>query len=201
VIGRRVLAGLAPARAEAGGPATIGRRVLAGLALASAVAAASGCSSTPGVVAPYVQTPDDVVLAMLRLAGVGPADMVYDLGSGDGRIVIAAARHFGARGVGVELEPRLVAESRELARRAGVGERTEFRQQDIFVTDLGPATVVTVYLSPELNLRLRPRFLAQLRSGSRIVSHDFLMGDWNPARTITVRSPDRTHTLHLWTVP
>ena len=200
MIGRGVVAGLAPAAvAVAGG--VIGRRALAGLALTLALAAASGCSTAPGVVAPYVQTPDDVVLAMLRLAGVGPADMVYDLGSGDGRIVIAAARHFGARGVGVELEPRLVAESRELARRAGVGERTEFRQQDIFVTDLSSASVVTVYLSPELNERLRPRFLAQLRPGSRIVSHDFLMGDWKPDRTIAVRGPDRTHTLHLWMVP
>ena len=178
----------------------IGRRVLAALVLALAMAA-SACSTAPGVVAPYVQTPDDVVTAMLRLAGVGPADMVYDLGSGDGRIVIVAARDFGARGVGVELEPRLVTESRELARRRGVADRTEFRQQDIFVTDVSPATVVTVYLSPELNERLRPRFLAQLRPGSRIVSHDFLMGDWKPARTITVRGPDRTHTLHLWVVP
>jgi len=174
------------------------RTLLAALALA---ALAGGCSSTPGIVAPYVQTPTAVVTAMLRLAEVRPGDVVYDLGSGDGRVVIGAARDFGARGVGIELEPRLVEESRGLARRAGVADRTEFLQQDIFATDVSPASVVALYLSPELNERLRPRLTSQLRPGSRIVSHDFAMGDWKPVRTVTVAGPDRTHTLHLWVVP
>jgi SAM-dependent methyltransferase len=174
-------------------------RVVTGLVLVAVLAA--GCATTPGVQAPYVQTPTAVVTAMLRLATVGPTDVVYDLGSGDGRVVIAAARDFGARGVGVELEPRLVEESRRIAARAGVAERAQFVQQDIFVTDVSPATVVTLYLGADLNARLHPRLLAQLKPGSRIVSHDFPIVGWEPARTITVQGPDRTHTLHLWTVP
>ena len=174
-------------------------RVALGLLLVAALAA--GCATTPGVEAPYVQTPTEVVTAMLRLAGVGPADVVYDLGSGDGRVVIQAARDFGARGVGVELEPRLVEQSRRIAARAGVADRAQFVQQDVFVTDVSPATVVTLYLGAELNARLRPRLLAQLKPGSRIVSHDFPIQEWAPVRTITVQGPDRMHTLHLWTVP
>jgi hypothetical protein len=174
-------------------------RVALGLVLILVLAA--GCATTPGVEAPYVQTPTTVVTAMLRLAAVGPADVVYDLGSGDGRVVIQAARDFGARGVGVELEPRLVEQSRRLAARAGVADRAQFVQQDVFVTDVSPATVVTLYLGADLNARLRPRLLAQLKPGSRIVSHDFPIQDWAPARTITVQGPDRMHTLHLWTVP
>ena len=173
-------------------------RLLAGLAL---VLAAGGCATTTGVEVPYVSTPAPVVAEMLRLAEVRPGDVVYDLGSGDGRVVIAAARDFGARGVGVELQARLVEESRALARRAGVADRTEFRQEDIFVTELRGASVVTLYLSPDFNERLRPRLLAQLRPGSRIVSHDFAMGAWSPARAITVAGPDRPHTLYLWVVP
>jgi len=183
-------------------PARSARHAWVAVAVLAALAAASGgCSSTPGIVAPYVQTPTAVVAAMLRLADVRAGDVVYDLGSGDGRVIIAAARDFGARGVGIELEPRLVEESRALAQRAGVADRAEFRQQDIFVTDVSPASVVALYLSPALNERLRPRLTSQLRPGSRIVSHDFLMGDWAPARTITIAGPDRTHTLHLWIVP
>ena len=176
------------------------RRRLARLALLALVVAA-GCATAPGVEVPFVPTPDPVVTAMLELAAVGPADVVYDLGSGDGRMVIAAAQQFGARGVGVELEPRLVAESQDRARRAGVADRALFHRQDIFVTDVSPASVVTLYLSPELNARLRGRLLAQLRPGSRIVSHDFSMGDWPPARVVSVRGPDRAHTLYLWVVP
>ncbi len=174
-------------------------RVALGVVLFAALAA--GCSTTPGVEAPYVQTPTEVVTAMLRLASVGPSDVVYDLGSGDGRVVIQAARDFGARGVGVELEPRLVEQSRRLAARAGVADRAQFVQQDVFVTDVSPATVVTLYMGAELNARLQPRLLAQLKPGSRVVSHDFPMKDWAPTRTITVQGPDRMHTLHLWTVP
>jgi len=150
---------------------------------------------------PYVQTPSEVVMQMLRLARVTSDDVVYDLGSGDGRLVIAAARYFGARGVGIELDPALVAESRKIARRQGVEERTRFVEQDIFQADVSEATVVTLYLSPDVNLRLRPKLLSQLRPGSRIVSHDFPIGDWQPERVVHFQSSEREHVLSLWTVP
>jgi len=165
------------------------------------VAGLSGCARVPGVEVPDVRTPPEVVIEILRLARVGPDDVVYDLGSGDGRIPIAAARDFGARGVGIELDPDLVAESERNARRAGVTRRTRFLQQDIFKADVSEATVVIVYLSPELNLRLRPKLLAELSPGSRIVSHDFPMGDWKPDRVVRFKGPERTHLLSLWIVP
>jgi SAM-dependent methyltransferase len=155
---------------------------------------------------PFVVTPDNVTLAMLKLAGVGPEDYVIDLGSGDGRIVILAAKRFGARGLGVELSAQLVQESRRNARTAGVAERAFFREQDLFKTDLSPASVVTMYLLPDVNLALRPKLL-QLRPGTRIVSHDWDMGEWKPDRTITVDAPDKSVGLekssrvHLWVVP
>jgi len=160
----------------------------------------AGCAH-PRADVPYVQTPHEVVAQMLRLAGVGRNDVVYDLGSGDGRLVIAAARDFGARGVGVEIDPRLVAQSVESARRAGVGDRVTFREQDLFQTDLADATVVTLYLSPALNLRLRPKLLRELRPGARIVSHDFDMGDWPPARALRVDVRERASQVYLWVVP
>lgn len=169
----------------------------AGLWLGFAV----GCARVPGVEVPDVRTPPEVVVEILRLARVGPGDTVYDLGSGDGRIVIAAARDFGARGVGVELDPDLVAESARNARRAGVAENTRFLQQDIFEGDISEATVVTMYLSPDVNLRLKPKLLSQLKPGSRIVSHDFPIGDWQPARVVNFKGPERTHVLSLWIVP
>ena len=155
---------------------------------------------------PFITTPDHVTVAMLELAAVGPADHVIDLGSGDGRIVITAARRFGARGLGVEIVPELVERSRAAARAAGVADRAEFRTQDLFETDLAPATVVTMYLLPEVNLQLRPRLLA-LAPGTRIVSHDYDLGDWRPDRTLTLPAPEKTvgreklSRLHLWTVP
>jgi SAM-dependent methyltransferase len=164
-------------------------------------AASAGCARVPGVEVPDVRTPPEVVVEMLRLARVGPDDVVYDLGSGDGRIVIAAARDFGARGVGIELDPDLVAESARNARRAGVAERTRFLRQDIFDADISEATVVTLYLWPDVNLRLRPKLLSQLKPGSRIVSHDFPIGDWQPARVVNFKGPERTHVLSLWIVP
>jgi SAM-dependent methyltransferase len=176
-----------------------GRRRLALLACCVLLGAA-GCLY-PGAEVPYVQTPAEVVTEMLRLAGVNGNDLVYDLGSGDGRLVIAAARDFGARGVGIEIDPRLVAQSAESARRAGVADRVSFRAGDLFDTDLSDATVVTLYLSPELNLRLRPKLLHELRPGSRIVSHDFPMDDWPPQHTIRVASRDRMSTVYLWIVP
>jgi precorrin-6B methylase 2 len=150
---------------------------------------------------PYVQTPERVVLEMLALASVGPGDVVYDLGAGDGRIVIAAARLRGARGVGVEIDPALVQQARRDAERAGVAGRVRFEAQDLFATDLREATVVTLYLSPELNARLRPRLLAELRPGSRVVSHQFPIADWAPADTRRLTVDGREHVLRLWIVP
>ena len=174
------------------------------------VAAALAALAAPAACAldevPFITTPDNVTLEMLRLADVGRDDFVIDLGSGDGRIVIVAAQRFGARGLGVEYVPDLVAKSRENARRAGVESRVEFRTQDLFATDLTKASVITLYLLTEVNLQLRPRLLA-LRPGTRIVSHDWEMGDWPPDRTLTVDAPDKKigreklSRLHLWTVP
>ena len=155
---------------------------------------------------PYITTPDNVTLEMLRIADVKAGDHVIDLGSGDGRIVVTAAERFGATGLGVEIVPDLVRQSIDSARRAGVADRAAFRQQDIFETDLSPATVVTLYLLPEFNLRLRPSLLA-LKPGTRIVSHDWDMGDWPPDRTVTLDVPDKKigrekrSRVHLWRVP
>ena len=154
---------------------------------------------------PFVVTPDNVTLEMLKIANVGSKDYLIDLGSGDGRIVIVAAKRFGARGLGVEIVPNLVKESRENAQKAGVADKAEFREQDLFETDLSKATVVTLYLLPEVNLQLRPR-LQKLKPGTRIVSHDWDMGDWKPDKTIEVDAPDKTigrekkSRIHLWVV-
>ena len=155
---------------------------------------------------PFVTTPDNVTLAMLEAAKVGPRDFVIDLGSGDGRIVIVAAKRFGARGLGVEIVPDLVRKSRENARAAGVAARTEFREQDLFTTDLSKATVVTLYLLPAVNLQLRPKLL-ELKPGTRVVSHDWDMGDWEPDATGILAVPDKqvgiekSSRVHLWIVP
>ena len=155
---------------------------------------------------PFITTPDHVTLAMLALAGVGAADHVIDLGSGDGRIVITAARRFGASGLGVEIDPALVARSSQNARVAGVAARVEFRTQDLFDTPLARASVITMYLLPQVNMALRPRLLA-LAPGTRIVSHDWDLGDWQPDHSLTVAVPDKAvglekfSRLHLWTVP
>jgi hypothetical protein len=170
------------------------RRQLLGVALVLAIGA---CARLTVLDAPYVVTPEPIVLEMLRLAGVGAHDVVYDLGSGDGRVVIAAAREFGARGVGVEIDPRLVGESRDLAFVTGVAHRTRFLVDDLFRVDLTPATVVTLYLGEELNRRLRGRLLGELTPGTRVVSHAFSMGDWPPDATRRVQG----RTLYLWVVP
>ena len=151
--------------------------------------------------APYVPTPPEVVAEMLRGVRVGPGDVVYDLGSGDGRIVIAAARDFGARGVGIELDAELVQRSRDAAAAAGLADRVSFLWKDIFDVDLSPATVVTLYLFPEVNARLRPKLMRELQPGSRVVSHEYPVGDWPPERWIQVTSTVRKHTLRFWTVP
>jgi SAM-dependent methyltransferase len=165
----------------------------------------AGCHSgqpgfrTPDL--PYLATPEQIGVEMLRVAGVGRDDVVYDLGSGDGRLVIAAAREFGARAVGVELDPTLIQTSRERAAMAGVGERARFLWQDLFETKLNEASVVALYLREDINLRLQPKLLQELAPGSRVVSHDFRMGPWIPDRVEQVRGPERIHTIYLWTVP
>lgn len=153
----------------------------------------------PGIL--YVPTPEAVGVEMLRFAGVTARDVVYDLGSGDGRLVVAAAQAFGARSVGVEIEARLVQDSRERAARAGVADRATFVWGDLFAVDLAPATVVTLYLGEEMNRRLRPKLLRELRPGARVVSHDFGMDGWPPDRATIVRGPDRDHLVQLWVVP
>ena len=144
----------------------------------------------------FVPTPMPVVDGMLRLAGVGAKDLVYDLGSGDGRIVIAAARR-GARGVGIELDPSLVAESTRNAKAAGVASRVQFIEGDIFRTDVSAATVVTLFLLTSINEQLRPKLLRELKPGARIVSHRFRMGNWEPDRSLRVGGDD----VWLWLVP
>ncbi|MFL6651622.1 MAG: SAM-dependent methyltransferase [Sulfurifustaceae bacterium] len=147
----------------------------------------------------YEPTPLPIVRAMLELAGVGPNDVVYDLGSGDGRIVITAAKEYGAHGVGVEIDPALVAEARENARTAGVDDRVKFVEGNMFEADLHGATVVTLFLHPEPNLRLRPRLLAQLKPGSRVVSYIWDMGDWAPDAAQPTGKGDRK--IYLWRIP
>jgi ubiquinone/menaquinone biosynthesis C-methylase UbiE len=159
----------------------------------------AGCQFAPGVArdVPYVPTPERVVEKMLEVAKVGQNDLVYDLGSGDGRIVIAAARKHGARGVGIDIDPARVREARENARSAGVAQRVEFREGDLFKADIGDATVVTLYLLSAVNLQLRPKLLSELKPGTRIVSHAFGMGDWKPMETHRVG----TSTVYYWVVP
>ena len=158
--------------------------------------AAPARETRPQLDAPYVATVEPVVERMLALAGVGADDRVIDLGSGDGRILIAAARR-GASGYGVDIDPRRVREARENARRAGVSDRVRFEVRDLFETPVAQATVVAIYLLPQLNRQLRPRFLSELRAGTRLVSHAFDMGDWRPDRTDEVEGAR----LFLWVVP
>ena len=179
--------------------------------LAAALAAFAFCGAAraqgPVEQAPFITTPPEVVERMLALAGTGPADLVMDLGSGDGRIVIAAARRFGARGLGLDIEARLVALSRENARAAGVADRVAFEHRDVLQADLSGATVVTIYLLPSVIDRLQPKLLDELRPGARIVSHAFAMIGWKPDRMETLRltkrhegQGDESHVL-LWVVP
>ncbi|HEY9748220.1 MAG TPA: class I SAM-dependent methyltransferase [Allocoleopsis sp.] len=152
---------------------------------------------------PYVATPAEVVTEMLKVARVTSRDKLYDLGSGDGRIVLTAAQKYGTRGVGVELDPKLIQESNASAQKAGVSDRVTFLQQDLFQTNLSDATVVTLYLLPEINLRLQPKLLNELKPGTRVVSHAFNMGEWKPDKTLTVRVPrtGRIHAVYYWVVP
>ena len=156
-------------------------------------------AQTPSSLAPYVPTPQDVVDRMLALAGVTADDVVYDLGCGDGRIVITAARKFGARGVGVDIDPDRIKESEANAKAAGVESRVSFRMQDAMTVDVSPATVVTLYLLSSSNAKLRPMLTKQLKPGARIVSHAFSMGDWTPEKTDVFTDAGGTQrTLYRW---
>lgn len=181
----------------------VSRRLALALCLASAPLSLGACPAAApadgparALDVPYEPTSPEIVQAMLRLGSVRPGDVVYDLGCGDGRIVIEAAR-IGARGVGVDLDPQRIREARANARAAGVEEKVEFRLGDLFETDVRPATVVMLYLWPEVNLRLRPKLLAELRPGTRVVSHTHDMGDWQPQETAAVSG----HRLYLWIIP
>ena len=185
------------------GPASPMRRLaccsaaLAGMSLAPALILPRQAAAAPLPTVPYVSTPPDIVRRMLALGRVGPGDTVYDLGCGDGRIVIEAARRHGARGIGIDLDPVRIREARGNARRAGVERRVRFQQADLFATDFSPATVVMLYLLFEVNLKLMPQLWRQLRPGSRVVSHDFHMGgQWPPERIVRIRDK----TLYAWTI-
>jgi len=147
---------------------------------------------------PYVPTNQPVVEAMLELANVTDKDLVYDLGCGDGRIIITAARKYGARGIGVDIDPERIAEANENSKRAGVSDRVKFVLGNLFDVDIRPATVVTLYLLPEINLKLKPKLLRDLAPGTRVVSHDFTMGqDWRPEKTVRMGRD----TIYFWTIP
>jgi SAM-dependent methyltransferase len=174
--------------------------ILASLAVAClappmGATAEKGLDESPYV--PYVATPEAVVEELLELANVGARDIVFDLGSGDGRIVIAAARRFGARGVGIEIDPERIREATENAGHAGVGHLVRFVEGDFFTADLREATVVTLYLLPEVNRQLLPKLLAELRPGTRIVSYKYALGEWAPEKTVRLSRG----TAYYWVVP
>jgi ribosomal protein L11 methylase PrmA len=170
-------------------------RLLLVLALFGAAAPAAAQGRQPDVI--FVPTPQEVVEDMLRLANVKKGDVLYDLGSGDGRIPITAAKKYGVRGVGIDIDPDRITEAVEGARKAGVSKLVEFRLGDIFKADFREATVVTLYLLPELNVKLKSRLLAELKPGTRIVSHQFDMGDWRPDKKLESNG----RVVYFWTVP
>ncbi|AFY93503.1 SAM-dependent methyltransferase [Chamaesiphon minutus] len=149
----------------------------------------------------YVPTPPEVVDRMLAIAKVNRNDVLYDLGSGDGRIPVTAAQKFGIRATGIDINPQRIKEANANAKQAGVSDRVRFLNQDLFQSKFSDATVVTLYLLPELNVKLRPQLLSQLKPGTRIVSHDFGMGEWKPEQTAQVQVNGRTHNIYFWTVP
>jgi ribosomal protein L11 methylase PrmA len=169
--------------------------VIAAAAAPSAGQTAPAALRSPDVI--FVPTPQEVVDAMLKLAKVGPNDVVYDLGSGDGRIPITAAKTYGARGVGIDIDPQRIREATENLKTAGVGDKVKFLNQDLFTTPIGEATVVTLYLLPSLNLKLLPKLNAELKPGTRVVSHAFDMGEIKPQQTLNVNG----RTVYFWTVP
>ena len=171
------------------------------LLIATAVFNFAVARAHEGKIVPYVPTPPEVVERMLELAQVKKGDVLYDLGSGDGRIVVIAAKKYGVRAIGFEIDPERIKESTENIRKAGVGHLAEIRQQDIRTVDLSPASVLTMYLLPEVNLMIRPNIWKQMKPGSRVVSHDFDMGEWKPLKTENMKdSSNWDHTLYLWHV-
>jgi len=179
--------------------------VCAVMALSASLAFAADIDRSGG---PYVPTPQAVVDAMLELAGVGPRDYVIDLGSGDGRIVLTGATRHKASGMGVDIDPELVDLANGSARKLGVSERVRFERRDVLAADVSRATVITLYLLPGMMVNLQAKLLAELRPGTRIVSHDFIFENWKPDRTITVQTPEKydlsgswTSDVHLWMVP
>jgi hypothetical protein len=184
----------------------LARRVCIGAACVAVLAWASAERAVLAADVPYVPTPTNVVDAMLALAKVGPNDYLIDLGSGDGRIVIAAAKRFGTRGFGVDIDGALVSAAQREAQSQGVSDKVAFHARNLFITDISRATVITMYLFPQVNMRLRPRFFTELKPGTRIVSHDFDMDNWRPDDRITVPVPDKPYgpprsDVFLWIVP
>ncbi len=183
------------------------RRLFVVFALFTLLGSGARAQAPSGEEVPYIKTPQVVVDKMLDLAQVGPDDFLIDLGSGDGRIVITAAQNRGARGFGVELDPGLVEASNAAARKAGVADRAKFFARDLFDTDISQASVLTMYLLPEFNLQLRPRLLAELKPGTRVVSHDWDMGEWQPDAKAVLEGlakpvmPIQASTVYLWIVP
>ena len=169
--------------------------LLALLLSVPALAQTKPAAREPDVV--YVPTPQGVVEDMLRLADVKRGDVLYDLGSGDGRIVVTAAKKYGVRGVGIDIDPERIKEANENARKQGVANLVAFRQEDLFTANFREATVVTLYLLPELNLKLRPRLWAELKPGTRVVSHEFDMGDWKPEKKLESNG----RRVYFWTIP
>jgi hypothetical protein len=172
------------------------------------LAAPAGAAELERTGGPYVPTPPAVVEAMLKLADVGPKDYVIDLGSGDGRIVLTAATKFKASGLGVDIDPDLVDHANATARKLGVADRVQFQVRDVLRADIGRATVMTLYLLPGMMSNLQKKLLAELKPGTRIVSHDFTFDKWKPERTITVETPEKyditgtwTSEVYLWIVP
>lgn len=155
----------------------------------------------PRLDVPYVPTQYAVVTEMLKLADLNQEDVLYDLGCGDGRLVVTAAQKFGARGVGVDIDPERIEESERNAKRAGVSGRVKFFEQDLFRTDLREATAVTLYLFPEINVRLRPKLLRELKPGTPVISNEFDMGEWEADRVLRVQAPDRVYVVYYWLVP
>jgi SAM-dependent methyltransferase len=162
--------------------------------VAQAAPAAQAPLRSPDVI--FVPTPQEVVDAMLKVAGVKAGDVVYDLGCGDGRTVISAAK-LGARGIGIDIDPQRIKESTENVQKSGVGDRVRILNQDLFTSNISDATVVTLYLLPSLNLKLRPKLWTELKPGTRIVSHAFDMGDWKPDQTLNING----RTVYYWVIP
>jgi SAM-dependent methyltransferase len=169
--------------------------LLPGLSCAGFAQEAAAPSRLPDV--PYVPTPQHVVEAMLKLADVKKGDVLYDLGSGDGRMVITAAKLYGVKGTGIDIDPKRIQEANENAKKMGVQDQVRFLNQDLFESDFHDATVVTLYLLPGINMKLRPKLWKELKPGTRIVSHSFDMGEWQPEKKIDVEGRN----LYYWTIP